>query len=225
MRNARHLVDYLSSSTTPTLESFELAHLNASSNTMKKLLEFVAQYCEEEAQACLARLMLEFRSAPAPHSVPWASANSVRPENELAQVPPQRKLNGSDSAAPLAAPSNTGRRLRTASDLLLFPHSNAFDETLRRTSLLPRAVARSRAVKAVDSPDSRAASCPSWHSRSNPGRKVPALAPCPGDESNRQSSCANNARSRSSSPRRKNPKDQPDLFEASGQPPRPFASS
>jgi hypothetical protein len=39
MRRARALSDYLLESTSPSLDSFELAHLNASSNSKKGLIK------------------------------------------------------------------------------------------------------------------------------------------------------------------------------------------
>jgi hypothetical protein len=64
MGNARPLLDYLSSSTTPSLESFELAGLNASSNTMKHLLLQLSQCIDDHATARLARLIRDYRCLP-----------------------------------------------------------------------------------------------------------------------------------------------------------------
>jgi hypothetical protein len=54
----KSVLRYLNTSTAASLESFELARLNARSNVKKKLTLVLAEYLEEEATACLARLLM-----------------------------------------------------------------------------------------------------------------------------------------------------------------------
>jgi hypothetical protein len=55
------LVEYLTVSTTPSLESFELAHLNASSNTHKKLARLIEEFIEHQSNARIARILRQNR--------------------------------------------------------------------------------------------------------------------------------------------------------------------
>jgi hypothetical protein len=65
MGKTRPLLDYLSISTTQSLESFELIHLNASSNTQKQLLRILSKYYEEVLGASRARSAMHRRSLDA----------------------------------------------------------------------------------------------------------------------------------------------------------------
>jgi hypothetical protein len=138
MRNARPLIDYLSSSTTPSLESFELAHLNASSNTRKKLLEILDQYFEQEVNARVARWILEYQSARPPQAVPRAHSEPVRHESNIARPLRGTEMRLTEIANPIAVTSSPNRHVQTASDLLLFPDSQPFGAGSQHASLLSR---------------------------------------------------------------------------------------
>jgi len=77
------LFRYLNSSTPASLDSFELARLNARSNTWKKLTLVLTEYLEEESASCLARLL---RSRT--HSLPSGASPAVHGQarNELDRV-------------------------------------------------------------------------------------------------------------------------------------------
>lgn len=61
MRHARALSDYLAESTSPSLESFELAHLNASSNSKKKLIKLLRSNGRENNRSTLAPSIVAFK--------------------------------------------------------------------------------------------------------------------------------------------------------------------
>lgn len=59
MGNVRPLIDYLSASTTSTLESFELTRLNTSSNSERKLSKMLGEHSHEHASMYLARHLIK----------------------------------------------------------------------------------------------------------------------------------------------------------------------
>src|SRR5262249_8294362 len=69
MGTPNQLCDYLRNASQSSLDSFELARLNASSNLRKSLLQLLGQYVEEEAKALLARWINSSRRA-ASHALP-----------------------------------------------------------------------------------------------------------------------------------------------------------
>jgi hypothetical protein len=66
MGNNRPLFNYLLNTTTTSLQSFELSHLNASSNLRKQLFDVLAQCVEQESKAQLARWIRDLRSTRTP---------------------------------------------------------------------------------------------------------------------------------------------------------------
>jgi len=102
------LVTYLSGSTEASLESFELARLNARSNVKKKLTLVLAEYFEEEATARLARLMMSRTSCSGYGLPPLVLApHTPEPPDELKQITTSGP--SSDSGRPGLADPGTER--------------------------------------------------------------------------------------------------------------------
>ena len=120
MGNPRPMLEYLLTATPPSLESFELAHLNASSNTKRKVFEILDQYLEQEAQARAARWLREHQNVLRPHACSRARpslSSNCPPSSEIhialravddADFTSQR-LSLARSPLPFAVPPSPGR--------------------------------------------------------------------------------------------------------------------
>jgi hypothetical protein len=92
--------DFLHEASSPSLESFELSRLNHVANLRKEISALLDQWVEENAEALLARWVLQDRKLPPQPDQPL----DILPQAELPLSPPQ---------AINVRPRQTDRRLRS----------------------------------------------------------------------------------------------------------------
>lgn len=148
MRSAQPPFEYLITSSEAALESFHLARLNQAANFRKELRQVMGDWIEAEAEARLARWILDCRRAQPPDTSPDASpftepAISGTLENDI--FPPADALSFvSQPSPPLQAPSGNGEsRPATSAFCARAPRRNRLahggnDTQLLTTPLFPK---------------------------------------------------------------------------------------
>jgi hypothetical protein len=144
------LVDYLATSTTPSLESFELLHLNASSNTKKQILRMLGQYLEEEASARLARWIMDYRSEVTSRRRSSSVSQSRLQPPQIANIADDKKRKLSPSSHPIYNPDipvlevPSGRKPSSALRLCPSSKPSLKPHLIAVRSMIGRHVERSR---------------------------------------------------------------------------------
>lgn len=85
MRHACALSDYLLESTSPSLESFELAHLNASSNSKKRLIKLLANGRRGTRRDLFASTTIGLNDRPASSALSCYSALALASSTNICQ--------------------------------------------------------------------------------------------------------------------------------------------
>jgi hypothetical protein len=177
MRSAQPPFEYLITSSEAALESFHLARLNQAANFRKELRQVMGDWIEAEAEARLARWILDCRRAQSPDTSQAASpftepAISGTLENDI--FPPADALSFvSRSSPPLQPPSgNPESQAETIAFWTPVPHQNRpprgkKDVQLLATPLFPEVASdaarlgkKSKAATNARAPQSNAATAP-----------------------------------------------------------------